>query len=114
MFYPFFSITVQSSRDQYGGQINNKNRYYNATTQIEITPLLGATANQSACANVQNKKFTSEFTSFLAITERGPYNIGSNPVNTLLTLWQPDANLSSLSQTVWDNPSLELYLESAP
>lgn len=90
------------------------NRYYNATTQIEFTPLFGNTANQSVCANVQNKNFTAEFTSFLAITERGPYNNGSNPVNTLLTLWQPGANLSSFSDFPWSSSSLEWYLESTP
>ncbi|KAJ5124488.1 uncharacterized protein N7515_008313 [Penicillium bovifimosum] len=70
--------------------------------------------NDSVCKNLQGQTFTAEYESFLAITERGPYNLGSNPVNTLLTLWNSDANLTSLSGLPWTSSSLEWYLESAP
>ncbi|KAJ6160295.1 hypothetical protein N7470_003691 [Penicillium chermesinum] len=91
--------------------------YYNATTKIEFTPEIGHSTNQSACANLRGQSFTAEFESFLAITERGPYNLGSNPVNTLLTLWNSDANISSLSNSSdfpWESPSLRWYIESSP
>ncbi|KAJ5145815.1 uncharacterized protein N7515_000379 [Penicillium bovifimosum] len=88
--------------------------YYNATTKIEFTPEIGSTINESVCENLQGQTFTAEYESFLAITERGPYNLGSNPVNTLLTLWHSDANLTSLSGLPWSSSSLEWYLESAP
>ncbi|KAJ5201683.1 uncharacterized protein N7498_006346 [Penicillium cinerascens] len=92
--------------------------YYNATTKIEFTPKIGSTTNTSVCKNLQGQTFTAEFQSFLAITERGPYNAGSNPVNALLTLWNSGTNLSSLSSSTttfpWTSSSLRWYLESAP
>lgn len=90
-------------------------RYYNATTKIEFTPEIGSTTNNSVCENLQGQTFTAEHESLLAITERGSYNLGSNPVNTLLTLWNSDANLTSLSSgSPWTSSSLEWYIESAP
>ncbi|KAJ5743837.1 hypothetical protein N7533_008707 [Penicillium manginii] len=82
---------------------------------IEFTPEIGSTANNSVCKNLRGQTFTAEYKSLLAITERGPYNLGSNPVNTLLTLWNSDANLTSLSSgSPWTSSSLEWYIESAP
>ncbi|KAJ5831954.1 hypothetical protein N7474_000265, partial [Penicillium riverlandense] len=86
--------------------------------KIEFTPEIGSTTNTSVCQNLQGQTFTAEFQSILAITERGPYNVGSNPVNALLTLWNSSTNLSSLSSStttfLWTSPSLRWYLESAP
>lgn len=101
--------------------------YYNATTKIELIPLLGQTVNQSIkpiCPNVGTKPIIAEYESFLAVTARGSYNIGNNPVNTLLTLWKPGTNYSPFSDEnlvhphsyypfLWSSPSLEWYIESS-
>ncbi|KAJ5986040.1 hypothetical protein N7451_010405 [Penicillium sp. IBT 35674x] len=93
-------------------------RYYNATTKIEFTPEIGSTTNTSVCSNLQGQRFTTEFQSVLAITERGPYNIGSNPVNALLTLWNSGTDYSSVlnisDTSPWSSSALRWYLESAP
>ncbi|KAJ5261060.1 hypothetical protein N7478_011655 [Penicillium angulare] len=88
--------------------------YYNATTKIEFIPEIGSSTNQSVCQSLQGQTFSAEYESFLAITERGPYNLGSNPVNALLTLWNSGANLSSLSTNPWESSSLRWYIESSP
>ncbi|KAJ5741423.1 hypothetical protein N7533_010832 [Penicillium manginii] len=90
--------------------------YYNATTKIEFTPEIGPSPNQSVCKPLRGQTFSTEYESFLAITERGPYNLGSNPMNALLTLFDTGANLSSLSGASfpWDSPSLQWYIESSP
>ncbi|KAJ5988276.1 hypothetical protein N7481_003486 [Penicillium waksmanii] len=89
--------------------------YYNSTTKIEFTPEIGSTTNKSVCKSHQGQTFTAEYESLLAITERGSYNLGSNSVNTLLALWNSDANLTLLSSgSPWASSSLEWYIESAP
>ncbi|CAI7623301.1 unnamed protein product [Penicillium pancosmium] len=91
--------------------------YYNGTTKVEFTPEIGRDVNTSVCQNLQNQTFTANYESFIAITERGPYNVGVNPVNILLALWDLGTNLSSLetdSDLSWLSPSLKWYLESSP
>lgn len=73
-------------------------RYYNATAQIVLTPLIGMYPNQSVCPNLEGRNITAEFPARLAITEKGSYNEGQNLVNTLLTLWSSGYNFSSNGQ----------------
>jgi hypothetical protein len=81
-------------------------RYYNATTTIELTPeFVEYDSSHKACNHIMNQTYTSQFESFLAITERGPQNIGFNPVNVLLTLWRPGFNFSSLLFGLSSGPS---------
>ncbi|CAL5871906.1 uncharacterized protein PFLUO_LOCUS6161 [Penicillium psychrofluorescens] len=92
-------------------------QYYNATTKIEFSPEIGPSTNESVCNPLKGQTFSAEYESFLAITERGPYNLGSNPVNALLTLWNSGTNLSSLSEDFgfpWESSSLRWYIESSP
>ncbi|KAJ5554604.1 hypothetical protein N7513_004563 [Penicillium frequentans] len=84
----------------------------------QFTPEIGSTTNTSVCSNLQGQTYTAEFQSFFAITERGPYNVGSNPVNALLTLWNSGTNFSSPSsisdESPWSSSALRWYFESAP
>jgi hypothetical protein len=92
-------------------------RYYNATVQIELTPLIGMYPNVSVCSNLQGRNITAEFPAILAVTERGSYNEGQNPVNTFLGLWASGYNFSSM--TAWPDEFEAVYdsawrLESSP
>ncbi|KAJ5157814.1 uncharacterized protein N7482_008914 [Penicillium canariense] len=101
--------------------------YFNATAQIEIIPVVGwKNLNDSLCPSLRGKTFTTSFPSVLAITERGPYNVGTNPVNMYLTFWDPGFNFSTLGRSFpagitgigdlmyTSNPSLAGTLESSP
>jgi hypothetical protein len=80
-------------------------------------PLHDIWTNEAPCKSVNGKNLTSEFESVFAATQRGPYNGGHNPINTLLTLWKPGVNFSSFSydsDMIQLDPSLEWYFESAP
>lgn len=80
-----------------------KSRYFNGTTTVELTPFTGLSAddhdnlNSSRCPNLQKKTVTADFSTILAITERGEYNLGNNPVNVYLTFWPSNTNFTALS-----------------
>ncbi|KAJ5787445.1 hypothetical protein N7457_002435 [Penicillium paradoxum] len=91
--------------------------YYNGTTKIEFTPEIGSSPEKPVCKNLQGRSFSGEFQSFLGLTQRGAYNLGSNPVNILLSLWNSDTNLSSLANASafpWLSPSPRWTFESSP
>ncbi|KAJ5804892.1 hypothetical protein N7474_010779 [Penicillium riverlandense] len=73
--------------------------YYNATTEVTVTPQMGPEPGDALCPPLQNYTTTMKWTSILAITERGTYNTGPNPVNIWLTLIPPNYNWSTLP---WD------------
>ncbi|PGH35807.1 hypothetical protein GX50_01391 [[Emmonsia] crescens] len=64
--------------------------YYNGTTEIELTPKIGQTVNDTVCPAHQNRTTTLKWDSLLLITEPGIYNSGSNPVNLWLILFPPN------------------------
>lgn len=74
----------------------NDTRYYNATAEIDFQPLIGASSNDTLCSNLKNYTSSMKLNSILSITERGPYNSGSDSLNLWLTLIPPNYNLSSV------------------
>ncbi|KAJ5646749.1 hypothetical protein N7490_003121 [Penicillium lividum] len=78
----------------------------------QFTPEIGSITNTSVCSNLKGETFTAEFQSFFA------NNVGSNPVNALLTLWNSGTSFSSPSSISDTSPcsssALRWYLESAP
>lgn len=70
--------------------VNEPNSYYNGTTEIELTPKIGQTVNDTVCPAHQNRTTTLKWDSLLLITEPGIYNSGSNPVNLWLILFPPN------------------------
>lgn len=118
---------VRSTYVSLSPQKSDRSRYFNATAQIELIPVVGwKTLNDSLCPSLRGKTFTASFPSVLAITERGPYNVGTNPVNMYLTFWDPGFNFSTLGGSFpagitgigdlmyTSNPSLAGTLESSP
>ena len=95
-------------------------RYYNGTTRVEFTPYGGDAANETGCSNIRDKKFTFDFDSILAITERDEYNLGNNPVNTFLILWPLngrlylDSKLTDVADDQWSLLSSMLVSFSLP
>ncbi|KAJ5604868.1 hypothetical protein N7510_010022 [Penicillium lagena] len=65
---------------------------------------MGSEPGDALCAPLQNYTTTMKWTSILAITDRGTYNTGSNPVNIWLTLIPPNYNWSTLP---WESSILE-------
>lgn len=89
----------------YFDQMNNREyRYYNATTEVTVTPQMVRQPGNPLCPPLQNYTTTMKWNSILAITERGPYNTGSNSVNIWLTLIPPNYNWSTLP---WESSILE-------
>lgn len=78
-------------------------RYFHGTSWVELTPFTGLLANDhfglniSGCPRLQGETFSTEFDTILAVTERGKYNLGDNPVNAYLTFWPSNTNFTSLS-----------------
>jgi len=83
--------------------------YYNATARIEIVPdnftaFVGA-ADNPTCKRIAGRTFTQEYKAVLGINERGSYNLGDNPVNMYLTLWQPGQNMTEVLH--WDDANIQ-------
>jgi hypothetical protein len=82
-----------------------ENRYYNGTTTIEFAPFGGLSSDDTddeswqSCPKLRGTTVIAEYTSILAVIERGEYNLGSNPINAYLTTWDPNFNFSSLPAT---------------
>lgn len=80
----------------------NEVRYFNGTTTVQLTPFTGLSANDhdnfniSGCPKLQEKTFSADFDTILAVTERGEYNLGKNPVNAYLTFWPSNINFTAL------------------
>jgi hypothetical protein len=55
---------------------------------------------------LKGNTYSSKFDTILGLTERGTYNAGSNPLNVVLTLWDPGFNFSVLnaSEEITDLP----------
>ncbi|CAI7583709.1 unnamed protein product [Penicillium glandicola] len=70
--------------------------YYNATTEIELTPTIGYVVNSTVCPAHRNITTTLKWKSILAITQRGTYNSGIDPVNLWLTIFPSDLNISAI------------------
>lgn len=45
---------------------------------------------------MREKTFSADFNTILAVTERGEYNLGNNPVNAYLTFWPSNINVTAL------------------
>lgn len=70
--------------------------YYNGTTEIELNPTIGFSPNDTVCPNHRNRATILKWDSLLAITQRGTYNSGINPVNLWLILLPPNHNMSDM------------------
>ncbi|KAL2695596.1 hypothetical protein AAEP93_003689 [Penicillium crustosum] len=70
--------------------------YYNGTTEIELNPTIGYSSNDTVCPTHRNRTTILKWDSLLAITQRGTYNSGINPVNLWLILFPPNHNMSDM------------------
>lgn len=80
-----------------------------------MTPQMGREPGDPLCPPLQNYTTTMKWNSILAITERGTYNTGSNPVNIWLTLIPPNYNWSTLpwEDTVFESNQFWWALDSS-
>ncbi|KAJ5378126.1 uncharacterized protein N7496_005535 [Penicillium cataractarum] len=86
--------------------------YYNGSTTIQIEPFGGVAAKEEGtldttwCPNLKGNTYNTKFDTILGLTERAKYNAGSNPLNVVLTLWDPGFNFSVLnaSKEITDLP----------
>ncbi|KAK4868030.1 hypothetical protein LT330_007689 [Penicillium expansum] len=70
--------------------------YYNGTTEIELNPTIGYTPNLTVCPTHKNRTTILKWNSLLAITQRGTYNSGIDPVNLWLIMFPPNQNISAM------------------
>lgn len=82
--------------------------YYNATLEIELNPTIGYLPNSTVCPTHKNRTTTLKWKSLLAITQRGTYNSGINPVNSWLIMLPPNQNMSAMPEET------ELLKEGTP
>lgn len=90
-------------------------RYYNATTEIKLSPKSMVMPNEIVCDNLKDTTQTAKWNSIVAITERGSYNNNSNPFNLMLSLVPSHYNWSTLPWEEWmyASPHLQLPFRSA-